>query len=234
GSSVLLLARAGIGGGGVVALIAWTTIAAASAPVPTIAIETAVTEAAAFVAVAVAVGLAHHRGGAFLEFGDPHSQCAQHVFVDPLLPLDLCHRGGGRINVEKGEMRLAVLADAVAQGFDAPVFVLGDFAAHLLDDALVLGGQFLHLLRGEIRARQKDVFVKRHDCPFLSRAKPAPAPSPSCPSGKARKREGGNTGRRAISPCPMGPNWGPWGRPFSSRPGSSGSGGYKGFTVDCK
>ena len=41
----------------------------------------------------------------------------------------------------------------------APVFVLGDLATQLLDDAGELRGQFLDLLRADVLAREIDVFV---------------------------------------------------------------------------
>jgi hypothetical protein len=78
---------------------------------------------------------------------------------------------------------------------------------------------------------------------------PIPAPSPSCPSGKARKLK--KAGTRDAGPQIQGDDpWGPagrylyrglWlrparrraGRPFSSRPGSSGSGFYRGSGTEC-
>ena len=56
-----------------------------------------------------------------------------------------------------------------------------------VDDAGELGGQFLDLLRGQILAREIDVFVERHEMPFLLLPMSSTlAPSPSSPSGKAR------------------------------------------------
>jgi hypothetical protein len=62
---------------------------------------------------------------------------------------------------------LAVLADAVGEGFHAPVFGLVDLAAQSFDDGFVLVGEFFHLLRAKILARKKNVLVKRHAVPFL-------------------------------------------------------------------
>src|SRR5215831_15365868 len=59
-------------------------------------------------------------------------------------------------------MRLAVLADAIGKGFDAPIFHLCDVATHLLDDALVMGRQFIDLLLRQILPRQIDVLVQWH------------------------------------------------------------------------
>ena len=63
--------------------------------------------------------------------------------------------------------------------------------------------------------------------PLLCRTRPAP--SPSCLSERLESFEGGNTGRRTMRSCRLAD-----GRPFSSRPGSSGSGGYRDFAVECK
>src|SRR4029077_6877474 len=88
----------------------------------------------------------------------------------------------------------------VGEGLDPPILALGDLAAHLLDHALVLGGELLDLLRGQILPRQEDVFVQWHGMPFRC-AWPAPALSPSCLSERRESSEGGNTGRRADWPC---------------------------------
>src|SRR5689334_8812223 len=71
--------------------------------------------AAAIVTLAVAIGLAHHGGGAFLELLDANAQVAEHVFADPLLALDLGDGRGRRIDVEQHEMRLAILVDAIGE-----------------------------------------------------------------------------------------------------------------------
>src|SRR6266511_2949861 len=87
----------------------------------------------AAIALAVAIGLAHHRGGAFLVLVHPHRKIAQHVLAQPLLPLDLIEGGRGRLDVEQSEMRFAIFAQTVGEGFYAPLFGLGDLASHLLD-----------------------------------------------------------------------------------------------------
>src|SRR6266481_7759719 len=84
------------------------------------AVAVAPTVATAFVAVTVAIDLSHHGRRAGFEFLDPHRNGAQHVFVDVLLPLELGNRRRRRVHVEEGEMRLAVLADAVGEGLDVP------------------------------------------------------------------------------------------------------------------
>src|SRR5205814_1628073 len=80
---------------------------------------------AALVALAVAVGLAHHRGRALFVLVDAHRQVAQHVFRQPLLALDLGQRGRRRVELEHGEVGFAVLADAERERLHAPVFRIG-------------------------------------------------------------------------------------------------------------
>src|SRR5882757_206824 len=121
----------------VVARPARTTVAAIAAAVAIAAeaaIAVATETAAAIVAITVAIGLAHHRGGAFLVLIDANGEIADHVFADPLLPLDL---GDGRrraIDVQENEMGLAILVHPVGERTYAPVFHLHDLAAELLDD----------------------------------------------------------------------------------------------------
>ena len=127
-------------------------------------------------------------------------------------------------------MRLAVLADAEGQRLDAPVFRVADqLAAEALDDALETGRHLLDLLRAQILARQIDVFVQWHGMPFpCCRSSGA---KPLVPFGKGREvlRKAGT---RDAGPCgPAGPGAG---RPFSSRPGSSGSAGYSRDFADGK
>jgi len=98
---------------------------------------------------------------------DPHREVAQDVFIEPHLALDFSERRARRLDVEQRHVRLAVLADAVGKGLHAPIFGLGDLAAHLLDDGLVLLGERLDLLRGYVLTRKVYVFVKRHGWPFL-------------------------------------------------------------------
>src|SRR5262249_47021197 len=122
-----LLRRAGVGVAFAFRVVARTPVvavtAAAAAAVATLAAFSE-TATVAFVAFAIAVGLAHHGRGAFLQRVDANGEKAQHVLVDALLPLDLRDGGGGCIDVEEREMRLAVFAHAERQGFHAPVFGL--------------------------------------------------------------------------------------------------------------
>ena len=172
---------------------------------------------------------------------DPDRDVAQDVFVEPFLPLDLVEDGGRRIDVEQHVVRLAVLAQPVGERLDAPLLGLGDLAAHLLDDADELGGQFLDLLRADVLARKEDVFVERHEMPFpfafpvMSWSKPrgfgimavlSRRVALRALSGKARmlrRREHRTPDRSVLPPAKAGS------RPFSSRPGTSGSGVYRQF-----
>ena len=56
---------------------------------------------------------------------DAHGEVTQDVLVEPLQPFDLVDRGGAGLDIHQGEMRLAVLAQAVGEGFDAPLLDLG-------------------------------------------------------------------------------------------------------------
>src|SRR5580704_600374 len=71
--------------------------------------------AAALVAIAVAVGLAHHRRRTGLVLVHPHRNGAQHILADVLLPFDLDEGRRRRLDIHQSEMRLAVLADAIGQ-----------------------------------------------------------------------------------------------------------------------
>ena len=51
---------------------------------------------------------------------------AQHVLVEAELTLELGDRGRRRVDVDEGEVRLAVLLDAVRERLDAPVLDLGE------------------------------------------------------------------------------------------------------------
>src|SRR5262249_57886877 len=106
------------------------------------------------VALAVTVGLAHHRGGAVLVLMHTNREVAQHILADPLLSLDLVEGGRWRVDIEQGEMRLAVLTQTVGEGLNAPLLGLGDLAPRLFDDGLELRGQFFDLLRARVWARE--------------------------------------------------------------------------------
>ena len=74
----------------------------------------------------------------------------------------LGERCGGCVKVQEREVGLAVLANPVGEGLDAPIFGLGDLSAHLFDDVFVLRGHFVNLLRRDVLARHVDVFIQRH------------------------------------------------------------------------
>ena len=202
-------------------------VAAISIPIAETA-AVAITETeSAIVTLTVAIDLAHHRGWTFLVLVHTHGDVAQHVLAEPFLALDLVESSGGCVDVEKGEMRLAGLAQTVGEGLHAPLLGLDDLASHLLENARELGGQVFDLLRARILARQEDVFVEGHryafPCVML-----LPAQSPSSPFGKGSNAQ--KAGTRDAGPSgPAAQVSHQSGRPFSSRPGSSGSAGYKIF-----
>ena len=103
-------------------------------------------------------------------------------------------------------MRLAVLAQPIGQRFHAPIFGLGDGAAHSFDDALQMCRQFLHLLRAGVLARKVDVLVERHRCPFLRCRRSPRREAPRTLRERLECSEGGNTGRRTgkVLPGPDG------------------------------
>src|SRR5215471_5250250 len=151
---------------------------------PTITTITTITTA--LLAVAVAIGLSHHGRRTGFQFLHPHCHGTQHIFVDVLLPFDLGHRGSRCVHVEQGEMGLTVLADAISQGLNAPILGLCDAAAHLLDDALIVGRKFVDLLLRQILPRQKDMLVQWH-AKCLSTVLLRSGAKPLVPFGKGSK-----------------------------------------------
>ena len=121
---------------------------------------------AATAVIAVAIGFAHHRRRSFLVRFDADGEIAQNIFVEAFLALDLVERRRRRIDVKQRHVRFAVLANAIGEGLQAPIFVLGDLATHLPDHSGQLRGQFLDLLRAQVLAREVDVFIQRHEMPF--------------------------------------------------------------------
>src|SRR5258707_1836457 len=133
---------------------------------------------------------------------DANGEIADDVFADPFLPLDLGDRRRRAVDVQKHEMGFAVFVHPIGQRTYAPVFHLHDLAAELLDDAGHLGGQFLDLLGARILAREKNMLIKRHGCPFLS-VGVVPGGKPFEAFGKDSEisSEGGSTGRRTDWSC---------------------------------
>src|SRR5262249_41059396 len=135
----------------------------------------------------------------FFVLVDAHGQVADHVFGEPLLPLDLGQRRRRRVELEHGEVGFAVLANAERKRLDAPVFGVGDeLAAEAFDDALEAGRHLLDLLRAQVLARQIDVFIQWHAnaSPLLARS----GAKPLVPFGKGSKvlRKAGT---RDAGPC---------------------------------
>src|SRR5262245_51072346 len=64
-------------------------------------------------------------------------------------------------------MGLAVLAQAIAERFDAPVLGIGHGAAHLLNDGLELLRKLIDLRRRHVLTRKVHMLIKRHECAFL-------------------------------------------------------------------
>ena len=74
---------------------------------------------------------------------------------------------GGSVEVDQGEMRLAVLLDPVGEGLDAPIFDLADRAAEAGDRGLELLGEGFRLLGGQVLASKENMLVKSHGAAFL-------------------------------------------------------------------
>jgi len=85
-----------------------------------------------------------------------------------------------------------------AQGVTAALASRDTQVRHLIDDGDELCGQFLDLLRAQILAREIDVFVQRHEKPFLwSQCRRPWRLAPRALRERLECSEGGNTGRRA-------------------------------------
>ena len=99
-------------------------------------------------------------------------------------------------------MRLAVFLDAKGEGFDAPIFDLGDRPAVGGEKALELFGQRLRLA-GRSRPDAPYRHARKEPCgPFFPCSRDAPTLSPSSPwkgsTGSDRRREHGKPGHRAL------------------------------------
>ena len=125
-------------------------------------IVVAIAIATATAITVIAIALLHHRGRAFFQLVDAHGHEAQNVFIDAHLAF---HFSNGRrrcFNVQQGVVGLAILANAVGETLEAPIFVLGNLAATLGQDFGQRRGQFFDLLLGNVLASQVNVFVKGH------------------------------------------------------------------------
>ena len=137
-------------------------VASVPAVEPVAAIASVASIATAVIAIAVTFGPAHHGGWLLLVLFDPDRQITQHILVEPLEPLDFIDRGRRSIDVHQSEMRLAVFAQPIGQGFHAPGFGLGHRPAQSFDHTLQMRRQFFHLLRAGVLARKVDVLIERH------------------------------------------------------------------------
>ncbi|VTZ49718.1 hypothetical protein MPC4_190031 [Methylocella tundrae] len=169
-----------LNGADIVALASWTPVRTRGA--------TAVSSVGPVAAIAavVVIALAHHRRLALFERFDADGQEADDVFVDAALALHLGDGGWRGVNVQKREMGLTILFDAIGEGLYAPVFDLLDLAAEAFDDRSELLGQGFHLLGGNILTSKINMLVESHFHCLSLRGRGAPAQSPSSP-GKARQ-----------------------------------------------
>ena len=159
----------------------------------------------------------------------------QNVLADAHLTLHLGDRGRRRVDVEQGEMRLAVLLDPVGERLDAPVLGLADLPAVLRQELLVPLRHGLHLLGGDVLTDEIYVLVESHCVPFSSchqcggcRAGAEPFEPGERPDGFHRRRRHGKTGLLALSATRG------RARTFRSAPGRSGGGVSTRFAARCK
>src|SRR5690606_8025083 len=105
--------------------------------------------------------------------------------------------------VQQRVMRLAVLADAVGETLEAPIFILGDLAAALGEDFGQRSGEVFDLLLGNVLARQEDMLVKGHECAFLRGSNTQCLARSLLEAGKASKQscKEREHGRPGTKPC---------------------------------
>src|SRR5208282_1518819 len=154
-----LRASLGSGSGDVAALGARRAPASAEAAALVIAEAAALVVAEAPTLAPFAALALHHRGGAFFQRLHAHREEADDVLVDAHVALHLLDRRGGRVEVEEHVMPFAVLLDAEGEVAQAPIFLLGDLAALLLDDLDEAVRQAVHLGRRNILARDEHALV---------------------------------------------------------------------------
>src|SRR4029079_1591083 len=110
------------------------------------------------------LGAADHDGrGSFLELVDADGEETDDVFVDRHRALQLLDGSRRGIDVEQGVVTLAVLLDAIGEGTQAPVLLLGDGATEPGDQVGELGGQGLHLRRRDVLTRNEDILIECHE-----------------------------------------------------------------------
>ena len=171
------------------------------------------TTAAAFLALAV-VALAQHRRRAGLVRLDAQRHETDDVLVEAELALEFDDRRRRRVDVQKREIRLAVLLDAEGEGFETPCLDLRHRAALRGDQRLELFGESFDLRRSHVLTRHIDMLVESHDraflFPFASHAEPfEPAERLDSDPSKAGTREDGSAlpsdDARAPSGLPFSP-----------------------------
>ena len=123
--------------------------------------------AVATVAALIALVAAHHRRRSAFVLVDADGEEADDVLVDVRLALELSDRGRRRVEVEHHIMRLAVLGDAVGEGFQAPGLGLDHLAAIVGDDLGCVFRERVDLGLGQVLTRQKDMLIERHVALFL-------------------------------------------------------------------
>ena len=157
-----------------------------------------------------AAAVLHDRRRPFLELVDPQRQVAQDVLIDAHRPFEFGDRRCRAVDVEQHEVALAVLLHAVGEVAQAPIFTLLDLAT-LLGDQLGEGiGQRIDLGAGDVLARDKHVFVKRHrfsslaavDDPVRERLAGRAGPDTESAAGKGKARTITNAAAGATSAAP--------------------------------
>src|SRR5215469_2950655 len=104
-----------------------SAVSAAIAALIAIAMSAAVSAvSAAIIAIAIALGAPHHRRGAVFMSIDPDREIAKNILIEPFEAFNFVDRRRRRIDVHQREMRLPILAQAVGERLDAPIFGLLD------------------------------------------------------------------------------------------------------------
>ena len=89
-------------------------------------------------------------------------QKANDVGIDAHSPFHFSDGRRRAVDVEVGVVRLAVLFDFECEAFDAPVFLFGNFAFALSDNAFEFLHQRFDLGLGHVLACQERMLIKRH------------------------------------------------------------------------
>src|SRR5690606_37481267 len=121
GLAAALERTAGLGGGEVFDCHSFSVPVLETARSAFAAKAAAITATTTFTAL-VAVTLLHHCRRAFFQLVHAHGHEAQNVFIDAHLALHLGNGSSRSFDVEQRVMRLAVLANAVGEALEAPIF----------------------------------------------------------------------------------------------------------------